>query len=270
MARALRAASGDAEPDEEAIASLPEYERSLNVLANALANAKTELERADQAAKQLRALEDAAADDCDVTDTGSLQAGLSERTTRRRELVAAIEKLRDAQRAALAAEQTASKAAGHHAEVMAWDAIAEALSPDGIPADLLREALSPINNELAALATLSEWATVTIMPDMEIVSQGRPYALLSESAQWRADAHIACAISILAGLRILVLDRADVLVGQERERLFYWLDDLAYADRIDTALVFMSLKSPPTGLPESFDTFWIERGVVRAAQLEAT
>jgi len=266
---ALRAASADAVPDEEAIARLPEYERSLTVLANALANAKAEVKRADEAATQLRALEEAADDSTDVADANSLQTDLDARAMRRRELLTAIEKLRDAQRAAAAADQAANDAANHHAEVLAWDAIADALSPDGIPADLLREALGPINSELAALAELSEWAAVTITPDMEILSQGRPYALLSESAQWRADAHIACAISIIAGLRLLVLDRADLLIGQERDRLFYWLDDLAYTDKIDTALVFMSLREPPKALPDGIEAFWIEHGVVRSPELAA-
>ncbi|KVS08138.1 hypothetical protein [Burkholderia multivorans] len=121
-----------------------------------------------------------------------------------------------------------------------------------------------MNERLTALAELSEWADVTITPDMEILANGRAYALLSESERWRVDAHIAAAISHFSGLKLLVLDRADVLVGPERDRLLYWLDDLAYSQQIDTALVFMSLKAAPAGLPESIEAFWVEDGQVAA------
>ncbi|MCW3678872.1 DNA repair protein, partial [Burkholderia cenocepacia] len=102
-----------------------------------------------------------------------------------------------------------------------------------------------------------------------ILADGRAYALLSESERWRVDAHIAEAISHFSGLKLLVLDRADVLVGPERDRLLYWLDDLAYTDQIDTALVFMSLKTPPGGLPEAIEAFWVEDGQVAPAAQHA-
>ncbi|WP_149135673.1 hypothetical protein [Cupriavidus campinensis] len=110
---------------------------------------------------------------------------------------------------------------------------------------------------------------IGIEADLSITADGgRPYALLSESEKWRADAVIAEAITHLAGLRLLVLDRADVLIGAERDRLFWWLDDLAADGAIDTALVFMSLKAPPAGLPDAITPFWIEDhevGTVREA-----
>ncbi|MDN7995946.1 hypothetical protein [Burkholderia multivorans] len=126
-----------------------------------------------------------------------------------------------------------------------------------------------MNERLASLAELSEWANVTITPDMEILANGRAYALLSESERRRVDAHIAAAISLFSDLKLLVLDRAHVLVGPERERVLYWLDDLAYANQIDTALVFMSLKTPPGGLPEAIEAFWVERGQVAPAAQHA-
>ncbi|MDF3086623.1 DNA repair protein, partial [Burkholderia sola] len=96
-------------------------------------------------------------------------------------------------------------------DVAAYEAIADALAPNGIPADLLSEALTPMNERLVGLAEMSEWADVTITPEMEIFADGRAYALLSESERWRVDAHIAAAISHFSGLKLLVLDRADVL-----------------------------------------------------------
>ncbi|SDR16825.1 AAA family ATPase [Paraburkholderia tuberum] len=250
--------------DDEAIAKLPEYEASLTMLQNAAANRRRELEAADTAAKQLRAIEGEEDTDAPVIDVDGLRQELADLQARRRTITAEVEKHRDQQRAAAAAGEKERDAASQHADVQAWEAIADALAPDGIPADLMREALQPLNEQLTALAEMSEWADVTVTPEMEILADGRPYQLLSESERWRADAHLACAISLISGLRLLVLDRADVLIGPERDRLFYWLDDLAYANQIDTALIFMSLKEPPKGLPETIETFWIEGSTARA------
>lgn len=265
---ALTAAAAAGARDEDAVAKLPEYERSLTVLQNAAHNRRAELEATDAAATQLKALEDAA--DFDEVPASreaidGMRAELDALTRRRKPLDTDIVTARDAERRAAGVDELAKKAAALHDDVGAWDAIADSLAPNGIPADLLHEALEPMNERLTALAELSEWANVTITPEMEILANGRAYDLLSESERWRADAHIAAAISHFSGLKLLVLDRADVVVGPERDRLLYWLDDLTYTGQIDTALVFMSLKTPPAGLPEGIEAFWVEDGQVAAA-----
>ena len=100
-----------------------------------------------------------------------------------------------------------------------------------------------------------------INSDMGIMAGGRPYALLSESEQWRADALIGAAIAELSGLRLLVLDRFDVLDVKGREDALYWLDGMALDGKIDTALVFGTLKALPGGLPETICPVWIENGI---------
>ncbi|MGE8369338.1 AAA family ATPase, partial [Cupriavidus sp.] len=245
-----------AQIDPEAAGRLPEYERSLTVLENALKSRTTERDAADTAAKQLRLLQDqAAADATDSADEVERHAIVSRLEAIQGSITQFgknLDTARAAQRALAQADAVTQKAGQHHVDVAAWDALAEALGPSGIPADLLSEALDPINERLSAAANESEWMRIGIEADMTITADGgRPYALLSESERWRADAMIAEAISRLTGLRLLVLDRADVLIGAERDRLFWWLDDLAVAGAIDTALVFMSLKSPPGALPES-------------------
>ncbi|UTV56397.1 AAA family ATPase [Burkholderia arboris] len=265
---ALAAAAAAGARDEEAVAKLPEYEHSLTMLQNAARNRRAELEATDAAAKQMKELESDASSDDAPAPSDAIDAARGELGTlmqRRKQLDADIAAARDAERRAAAVEETARKAAALHDDVVAWEAIADALASNGIPADLLREALTPMNERLTALAELSEWADVTITPEMEVLADGRAYALLSESERWRVDAHIAAAISHFSGLKLLVLDRADVLVGPERERLLYWLDDLAYTEQIDTALVFMSLKTPAAGLPEGIEAFWVEDGQVVAA-----
>ncbi|WP_196483530.1 hypothetical protein [Burkholderia territorii] len=223
---------------------------------------------ADVAAKQLKDLENETSGDGGQASSEAIDTARRELGTlmqRRKQLDTAIAAARDAERRAAVAIEITGKAFALYQDVATWEAIADALAPNGIPADLLREALTPMNEHLTALADLSEWADVTITPDMEILANGRAYALLSESERWRVDAHIAAAISHFSGLKLLVLDRADVLVGPERDRLLYWLDDLAYTEQIDTALVFMSLKTAPAGLPEGIEAFWVEDGQVAAA-----
>jgi len=258
--------------DPEAASRLPEYERSLTVLENALKSRTAERDAAQAAATQLDLLRKDAAADAGNEDA-ELRKTIEGALAKLQEAITAtgqqLEAVRASQRAAAQAADQTAKAAQHHADVVAWDALAEALGPTGIPAELLAEALDPINDRLAATANMTEWFRVGIEADMTITAgPGRTYALLSESEKWRADAMIAEAITHLTGLRLLVLDRADVLIGAERDRLFWWLDDLAVDGAIDTALVFMSLKAPPAGLPDGITAFWIEDhevGTVREA-----
>jgi len=255
--------------DPDAAARLPEYERSLTVLENALASRTTERDAADSAAKQLDLLrKDAAADTGDDAAElrGKIEAELKTLQDGITEVGKELEAARAAQRAIAAAGENTKQAAQHHADVVTWDALAEALGPTGIPADLLAEALDPVNEHLATAANQSEWARVGVEADMTITADGRAYALLSESEKWRADAVLAYALGQLSGLRLLVLDRADVLIGAERDRLFWWLDDLAAAGTIDTALVFMSLKAPPGKLPDGITSYWIADHQVGSVQ----
>ncbi|MDR0703212.1 MAG: hypothetical protein LBF61_12595 [Azoarcus sp.] len=90
----------------------------------------------------------------------------------------------------------------------------------------------------------------------------RPYALLSESEKWRADAMLAETIANLSKIKLLVLDRFDVLDLKGREDLIAWLDILAQNGEIDTALIFGTLKALPTSLPKTIAAHWIENGFV--------
>lgn len=253
------AADAPVERDDDAAASLPEYEKSLTVLENSVKSREAEFDRARDAAAQLDLLAkdaatDAADDSASRKDVEAALAEVQDKTAQARKIIAGIEA---SQRAAAEADDKTKRAAQHHADVASWEALAAALGPDGIPADLLSEALGPINSRVAAQSDAAGWSAVAIGADMSITAGGRDYALLSESEKWRTDALIAEAIANLSGVRVLMLDRADVLVGAERDNLLYWLDDLAHAGDIDTALVFMSMKAAPGAMPESITTFWI-------------
>ncbi len=259
----------DAEPtdhDVEMAAKLPQYEQALKLSQSAVANGERDLAASELAASTLAALTfqaDVAADALDAAQK-SVDAAKAERAQHQAEL----QRLQTAQQADKLAAEKAARASVQHQAVAAWTAISDALSPGGIPGEILSDALGPLNDRLMASALATEWMRVGVGPDMEITvgSAARPYALLSESEKWRADAMLAEAIAHLSGLRLLVLDRFDVLDLQGRSDLFGWLDQLAEDGELDTALVFGTLKSLPAQLPPTICAHWLEAGV--SAQLK--
>lgn len=250
--------------DQEAAARLPEVKRSVDVARNAVANSERDLaaaQRAKEDAASLSAELDAEQDEPQSLPDAQIQL---DQLKRDRVDVQARNASFEAARAAIdAADKKSADAARHHADVEAWDRIGDALSPDGIPAEILADALSPINDRLAQSAADTGWPRIEIASDMTIRTglHERPYRLLSESERWRADAMLAEAVAHLSRARLLVLDRVDVLDLQGRGELIAWLDVLGSTGEIDTCLAFATLRQPPHGLPESFQVHWIDRGV---------
>ena len=224
-----------------------------------VANDQRDIADAERAAQEIVALEKRLGEAPPATER--LEQLLAGHQTDKKSRAATLAQMFEANRLAMLADENTKKAAAAHADVMAWLAIADALAPDGIPAEMLASALGPINERLIAAAGMAEWAPVTITRDMDILAGDRPYALLSESEKWRADAMIGAAIAELSGLRLLVLDRFDVLDAKGREDLIYWLDAMAAEGLLDTALVFGTMKALPAGLPETITPVWIEGGV---------
>lgn len=236
---------------------------AVDLFSRSVANDKRDLAEAERAAADLAAIETTLAGLAAAVGTVALETRLDGLKADHKARAATLAYMFEANKLLQAAVAKTRQAAEHHADVLAWLVIADAFAPDGIPAELLAEALAPINDKLTHAAGESEWARIEITADMEIrqALHERPYALLSESEKWRADAMIAAAIAEISGLRLLVLDRFDVLDGKGREDLLYWLDGLTVSGAIDTALIFGTLKALPAGLPESIGAVWIEGGV---------
>lgn len=244
--------------DPEALAALPAHRKSLDLMEKSVANDKRDIAQAEQAEMLLASL--GAAEPIDETvlakareDVAKAQKDLEES----REELNALQALAKA-----AAERDAKTAAAkaHHEDVLGWTKVAEQLAPDGIPGQLLAQALKPINNLLRGYATATEWRQVSIATDMSITADGRPYALHSESERWMIDAHIAAAIAEISGIKLLLLDRFDVLSVRNRPNLLYWLDEMAIDGRIDCAIVSGTLKEPPKGVPDTIEVCWIQNG----------
>lgn len=227
--------------DQEAIDQLPAQSNAVKALKQVMDNHQ---EKYDKASAAVTTLENR--HHIEAVDQGEFEQCKGK--------LAALNETKDdlkAQLSVLEAQETECKKAAaitenagkFHQQVTDWLVIADAFAPDGIPGELLNEAMEPFNNRLRDSATATGWKQVSIGGDMSIEYGRRPYELLSESEQWRVDAMIAEAISNLSGLNLLMLDRFDVLDIGGRGALLKWLEGLASASEIDTALLFGTLKN---------------------------
>ena len=259
---ALVQAATMARGTEDDLTRLPEYERALGLMQRSVANGLRDLGAAEAAAQQIEEAERSLIETPVEEEINTLRLRIDDLQDKRKHLHAVIRTLENAERMASEADGKTDRAACLHRDIQQWDQIGNALAPDGIPGELIAEALGPINERLARSSGIADWLRVGIEADMTISADGRrPYALLSESEKWRADAMIAEAIAHLSGVRVLTLDRLDVLDLKGREDLLYWLDELADTGDIDTALVTGTLKGLPARLPERIEAHWIENGV---------
>lgn len=258
---------GAAKYDKAAAAELPAMESSLGVIERTLANRQEELSEALAADATIEQMEKVAPKAPDQGELNRIGARVEAMQGSRELLQIDIADLESRARAITDAEANTAKAAEHHADVLAWLKLAEAFAPDGIPGELLAEALEPMNRLLAQHAQATGWKLTQIGADMAITASGRPYALLSESEQWRVDAMIGAALAELSGYRLLMLDRFDVLDIPGRGQLLNWLMDLAEAGTLETALLFGTLKSCPKG-NELLGTHWIDGGQIVVERVE--
>jgi hypothetical protein len=193
-----------------------------------------------------------------VTATVDALNALQQRLASEQAKVMALTELR-AQIAGAAA--TTKKASTFHTDVTEWLEIAGAMAPDGIPGELLAMALAPINQSLEMLAGLAGWPLVSISNDIEIKSRARAYSLCSESEQWRANALIAIAIAQLTGLKLVVLDRFDVLMLKARGQLLGMLCKLIQLGNMDTIIMLGTMKEIPAALPAEVTGVWVKDGI---------
>lgn len=247
--------------DPEAAARLPALERALQAASNALANSNALLAEAQGAAAALASLGDVPADRALAITV--LENEVQEAV----ETVAALEESAgNVEQIARQAEQAADvtqRAAAAHQLVQDWTKAAEALASDGIPSDLTREAITPFNALLAKLAGMAGWPVVQLSDDLQVVRGDRPYRLLSESEQWRADTLLALAVANLSGLRFALIDRFDCLQPSARGEALDLFSDAAEAGLFDTVLVAGTLKAP-LAEEELINSFWIAEAEVTA------
>lgn len=164
-------------------------------------------------------------------------------------------------------EHKAQRAATLHAEIQAA-ADMKALfgdGADGIQARFVAQAIEPFNKRLAEIAEEIGWQPVMVGGDMTIRRADQcVYPLLSESAQWRADAMLQVVIAEYARCRWIIMDRMDVLAPPDRPRFLIWISQYGLSnDYESTTLVFATLKERPNleSLP-GIQAHWVEAGEI--------
>lgn len=158
----------------------------------------------------------------------------------------------EAKRASENAATATARAAELHSQVAAWTAMEMALSPSGLPAELLARALGPLNEALERVHDASGWPMVRVEDDIAITAGGRAYGLLSESERWRADAALAYAAAEVSGCGLVLLDRFDVLDVPARSQFIR----LALAMNVQT-IAAGTLKEAPGSLPGKMQAVWL-------------
>jgi len=260
---------GSESSDPDQAKRVPEFRQYVDNLTRTVANSQRDLAAAESAAAQaaeLKAQLEAAPSEDAIANAEQL---INELRQQRDTLRAKVEALQAASQAIAQRDSCIQQAAKHHADVQAWTLIGDALAPEGIPAEMLAKALSPINATLHALSSRAGWPEVSVSSDMEVTANGRAYVLLSESEQWRCNTLIGLAIAQASGLRLAVLDRFDVLDLPSRAQLLGLLIQMAKAGEIDSVIVSGTLKAKPAALPTEINAVWIERGTVESNPVSA-
>lgn len=204
-------------------------------------------------------------EDVDLAKTKTLNDSLEDQRLELDELRTRVNTMKERQNLLAGVDDTNALAQQHHKEVLDWLAIAEALSPEGIPAEILNAALKPVNGSLALLSRMSGWKKVVIEQDMSITADGRLYGLISESAQWRADTLIALAIAQITGLKFVLLDRFDVLDMKGRGQLVTLLLELRDIDALNNSIICGTLKGLAADMDDDVQQIWIENGIAESA-----
>lgn len=252
--------------DAEAAGALPKAIEARDLMARSVENDRRDIAAAEAAAEQLQGTTETEA--IQPADVEAVRAKVTALRAERKAIDERVQQLLNAKRAATSATERTANAAQYHQDVLAWSAIGDALSPDGIPGEILAEALQPVNDKLADLADLAGWRVPAIGADMVITFAGRPYRLLSESERWRVDALVGAALAEISGLRCLILDRFDCLDLPGRSDALGLVDALAVDGRMDTVLVLGTLKAAPAAPSDAFTVHWIDQGHAGKAKLK--
>ncbi|MCU9949819.1 AAA family ATPase [Pseudomonas sp. PDM13] len=246
----------------EAAKRVAEYEGYLQSAMRAIDNSLRDVASSEAAVKQIKELKAELAAEVSAEAIETAEQAINDLRQQRDALRAKVEALQEVARAIADRQAVIDKAARHHADVVTWSLIGDALAPAGIPAKLLGEALAPVNDSLAILARLAKWRPVVIGNDMALTYGDRAYGLLSESERWRVDTLVALAIAQLSELRVVLLDRFDVLDLPSRTQMLVLLLELAKIKAIDSVVLCGTLKEPPAKLPAPIAAYWIESGAI--------
>jgi hypothetical protein len=149
------------------------------------------------------------------------------------------------------AEEETKQAKAAHETNLAWQTVIEAMSPSGIPSDLLISTVLECNNTMLLMSQQAGFVrAVTMTDELELQIGSTPYALASESEKWRMQAISTLMLAERSGSRIVVLDGLDVIEPQSR------LPIINLAKSVDRQVVMMAtLKAAPK--IEGVTGYWV-------------
>lgn len=241
-------------------ADVTKAEAAMRTLETAQAAASQAYTDASSATESLAALEKSVGTPTTAEKLAELEESANEIDKEIAQLEAKRKELEQAGEAAAAAKKATANAKQTHENVKDWGVVRDAVAPTGIPAEILEEAIGPINDRLKKSAETTGWELAQIRSDMEITSSGRLYGLCGESRRWRTDAMLAEAIANAANLKAMMLDRIDVLAPGRRGALLDWCDALTQNEGYETIILSGTLKEKPA--IEGFSVYWIKDGRV--------
>ena len=237
-------------------ANLAEQEREVGLIEADLAAARMAQATYDDYCKQRQALADKIVKIKEAQGQAQDSASIDEQITaldqRMRTGYELLDAVREFWRKKEAAETAAAKIAQAEKEIALYDALAKALAPDGIPSQLIAEALEPFNKRLylASSYLFPEYEDCPLVLTQNLeVYRSSPYACLSKSARYRAGICFQVVLAQLANARLLLIDEVDILDPQNRAQLLDFL--LAIRQDFDSILCFAtSDHARPSPYPE--------------------
>jgi hypothetical protein len=215
---------------------------------------EAEIEKLSAKIKDLKAKKDAANATMDL----DLEiAAMDVRIKNGQDLLFAVQ---DFWRKKTAAETAQARIGQAEAEITLYDALAKVLAPEGIPSQLIKDALDPVNERLAkASAFLFPCGgPMRLSEDLQAYRDKTPFPCLSKSARFRAGICFQYALASLTEAGLLMIDEADILDPLNRALLIEFL--LEISQEFDTILVFAtSDEAKPSPVPE-IQVWWLEEG----------
>jgi DNA repair exonuclease SbcCD ATPase subunit len=258
----------------QAQADMEGQEKVVGLIEVDLAAAKLAQAAYDDYTKQRQALADKVAklkkQQEQALDTAAIDEQITTLDLRMKTGYELLDAVREFWRKKEAAEAVTAKVAQAEKEVDLYDALAKAMAPDGIPSQLIAEALGPVNERLALASgylfpDIDEHAPVHLTEDLEVYRGGTPYVTLSKSARYRTGIAFQVVLAQLAKARLLIIDEADILDPPNRSQLIEFL--LAVRQDFDTILVFAtSQEAQPSPVPE-IQIWWLEAGRINRMEV---
>lgn len=154
------------------------------------------------------------------------------------------------------------KAKGFFEDWQRTQPIIEALSPAGVRAARVAEAIEEFNRRLALISETAGFpAAVSLTATSDLQLGDRPYGLLSESEQWRCDLAMTLALAALERPVVVLVDRLDILHAQARPGVFEALREVGVP-----AVVGFTAKDTSNGALPKLQahgygcTYWLENG----------